>query len=792
MDGLKVLVIGASAAESLRLEDAFQRTGYLGDSLCLRWDQVAAHSPDWLSWDLVCACRPLEPENAVLPLLSPILRTGLPPVFFIVNIFNPSQVTHLWNIGATRVLTFDSLADSLNPCLSAVFGPDSLIRDPQIRQEPALADLQVMDWFSSTQAGMGILRLPDGVCVDCNEPFAQLLGYRQAEVIGKPVYELGSPQEIHELLAAKNGSARASKNSRQVERKIHLRDGETSYLLAQFSAMEQNHEKCVLAVVLDITEQVIIRERLRKQNKELEKSVEIHAKALLAANQELDAEMTRRRKVEEVSSKLEEIVWEIPEFVAICDLNGRVQYMNRIGRDWFGLGEQDSVDHMQVIGMFPPELHEKVVADIYPELVSKGVWCGEISLLLPQQHLKPVYQVLILRQSEDSSSSFIAGISHDISEFKEIVNELQQSRERYRALSEAAHDLIFRVSTSGVMEYANRFACEALKISPNIVEGMRLENFFPEELSNTVYQMIGEVQKINSAIYSEGPFYIGDDKRWLGTWMVPIHDSAERLVSILGIARDITEQKRADEALKLALDNQKQLNEIRINFFSMTSHQFRTPLSTIMLATSLLMKYSHRWEEKKRAEQLERIQASAQRLQKMLDDILMIGKVESGRYIPSARDFDLVQLCGDIIKEMSSNDQDEHTIQYLPEIDHLSIFTDEKLIERVVDNLLSNALKYSPNGTHIRLELRQEDGHIYLEVEDEGIGIPEKDIKQLFQPFRRASNVTDLPGTGIGLAIVRKSIELIHGDVYVKSKEGEGTTFVVRFPVRFEATVERS
>ncbi len=169
----------------------------------------------------------------------------------------------------------------------------------------------------------------------------------------------------------------------------------------------------------------------------------------------------------------------------------------------------------------------------------------------------------------------------------------------------------------------------------------------------------------------------------------------------------------------------------------------------------------------------------------------MIGRVESGRYVCSPKEFDLIEFCQQSIHEMAINDRSEHKLVLENTVDKLSVYQDAEVLHRVMDNLLSNAIKYSPKGTRVTVNVSTESRHVLLEVSDEGIGIPERDLKYLFQPFQRGSNANDIPGTGIGLTIIQKSVEMMSGSVSLKSKEGQGTTFLVRFPIRLDGTSDR-
>jgi signal transduction histidine kinase len=202
----------------------------------------------------------------------------------------------------------------------------------------------------------------------------------------------------------------------------------------------------------------------------------------------------------------------------------------------------------------------------------------------------------------------------------------------------------------------------------------------------------------------------------------------------------------------------------------------------------MLQKYGQRWDEPKRQEHLGRVQEAVKRLNNMLEDILVIGRAESGRFVCAPKYFDLISFCQQAIRDLSANDQDEHQVLFETTRSDLQVYQDPDVMYRVIDNLLSNAIKYSPKGSNVTVQIKTEEQYVLLEVSDQGIGIPEHDIKYLFQPFQRGSNAGDFPGTGIGLTIIQKSVELMNGSVSLKSKEGQGTTFMVRFPVRYETS----
>jgi signal transduction histidine kinase len=235
-----------------------------------------------------------------------------------------------------------------------------------------------------------------------------------------------------------------------------------------------------------------------------------------------------------------------------------------------------------------------------------------------------------------------------------------------------------------------------------------------------------------------------------------------------------------DEAER-ALQRQNELTELRSRFIAMTSHEFRTPLATILSSAQLLQHYKERLSAHEQGEVLQSIVMGVQRMTQMLDKVLHISKAEAGMLDFEPRRIDLKALCDTIVQEVRHQWPDT-SCRLVTDLrfDASEGLYDEKLLRHVFENLLTNAIKYSPDGGEVRFEARRENGRMLFAVTDQGIGIPPEEQADLFESFHRASNVGDIPGTGLGLAIVKNSVERHGGEIQVASRPGEGTCFTVR------------
>ena len=233
------------------------------------------------------------------------------------------------------------------------------------------------------------------------------------------------------------------------------------------------------------------------------------------------------------------------------------------------------------------------------------------------------------------------------------------------------------------------------------------------------------------------------------------------------------------------LTQERELGELKTRFVSMASHEFRTPLATIQTSTDLLLHYAERLTTQEKADSLNDIQRAVNRMKSVMENILMLGKLDAHTHKFQPVPTDLNCLFKQLVAETGSADAHAHAIELVSPEESLGDLPlmDEALMRQIVGNLLTNACKYSPAGTKVRLVWRRVEGKVLLvEVIDEGIGIPGSDLPRLFETFHRASNTGTVQGTGLGLAIVKRAVDSLNGDIAVTSTVGAGTCFSVRLP----------
>ncbi len=259
-----------------------------------------------------------------------------------------------------------------------------------------------------------------------------------------------------------------------------------------------------------------------------------------------------------------------------------------------------------------------------------------------------------------------------------------------------------------------------------------------------------------------------------------LKDKEENITGFMGIAINIAERKKAAEILNESLKKEKELSELKSRFVSMASHEFRSPLSTVLSSAYLIEKYTTTEEQEKRDKHLRRIVSSVNTLKDILNDFLSVGKIEEGKIEVRAAEFNMEELVKEVIDEMEDTLKRQQKIHYRHEGEAYA-YLDSSLMKHIVINLISNASKFSPEGGLIEVKSFRNDHNIVFSVKDHGMGISIDDQKHLMERFFRGANTSNIQGTGLGLHIVSKHAALMNGIVECKSELEKGTEFVLTF-----------
>lgn len=249
----------------------------------------------------------------------------------------------------------------------------------------------------------------------------------------------------------------------------------------------------------------------------------------------------------------------------------------------------------------------------------------------------------------------------------------------------------------------------------------------------------------------------------------------------------VQQQQRQDEIeqWQQSFEQERDQRLLKSKLVAMFSHDFRNPLAAILSSISIVRDYADHMDEQRRRKYLNRAEASARQLLQMLDDMLVVSQMETGNLDFSPERLNISELLREIVDEFQSIHTETCPLIFKSQFAD-DIMADPRLLRQIVANLISNAIKYSPQGNEVQVLLEYDNGHVRFSVQDQGIGIPDADQPRLFTAFQRASNTRDIPGTGLGLAIVKQAVDLHRGSIELESRVGMGTTVTVKLPVQIQ------
>ena len=253
-------------------------------------------------------------------------------------------------------------------------------------------------------------------------------------------------------------------------------------------------------------------------------------------------------------------------------------------------------------------------------------------------------------------------------------------------------------------------------------------------------------------------------------------------IANINLENEVDKRKKAEKKTLLALEKEKELNELKTKFLSLVSHEFKTPLSGILTSSMLVSKYKLADEQHKRDKHLDIITNKVYYLNNILNDFLSIEKLETGNVKYNYKDFKLSKVVNEVIYTANMLLKDGQNIIYPKNIDEIILNQDEKIVELTLSNVLHNAIKYSPEHSIITIDINQDDTKTTFKISDNGIGIPKKDQKNIFNRYFRAENVLNSEGTGIGLNIVKSHLENLNGTIQFTSEENKGSVFTITIP----------
>ncbi|AFY37536.1 multi-sensor signal transduction histidine kinase [[Leptolyngbya] sp. PCC 7376] len=417
--------------------------------------------------------------------------------------------------------------------------------------------------------------------------------------------------------------------------------------------------------------------------------------------------------------------------------------------------------------------------NIHPQVLRSKV---SAFVELHQQSKKIREQTNKLRESN-------LALSKKIEEHQMTLAVVEEKEKELRNFFDHANDLIHSVDREGKFIYVNQCWLETLGYNHQDLDKLHfLDIIHPsyhqssEEISSTLRRGLSLEQiellfigKYGNKIYVEGNINGNFD--------------GEKYLSMIGIFRDITKRKEAEDRMRVALDKERQVAELQSRFVATASHEFRTPLTGILSSTELLQTYWDKLSHEEHQEYLAQIYDSVMLMRNLMNDVLLVSKAEAGRMECNPQMLNVVKTTQKIAEQINQRINKNHQISFVadnidPEAEYC---LDSKLLQLVFTNIVTNAMKYSSENSSIAIKVWEEGHNIHFEIKDQGEGIPLEDQPHVFDFFRRGKNTHDIPGTGLGLNIVKHCVDLHHGEISFVSELHVGTCFYFSLPTNINA-----
>lgn len=474
----------------------------------------------------------------------------------------------------------------------------------------------------------------------------------------------------------------------------------------------------------------------------------------------------------------------IDDFMFILDEEGRIIKTNPVVERRLGYSMEE-LEGMTVLEVHPPDRRNEA-AFIVAEMLAGRVEVCPVPLYKKNGGIIPVETKVVAGKWNGQNALY--GISRDITERLKAEKTLRESEERWHFALEGAGDGVWDIDLVNNVAYYSRQWKTMLGYAADEIENKVEEwekRVHPDDLPKSYIAL-------NNHIKGESEFYINEYRllckdgtyKWILSRGKALEFNNEgRPLRIIGTHTDITQRKELEEQLKKTIEKEKELNDLKSRFVATTSHEFRTPLASVLMISDTLITFMEKFDEKQVVSRLEKIKENVLHLTKIVNDVLQLSKMQEGKIGLNAAQEDLVDLCINVIGDFNTHESFGDQIIFKTKFKSLHAIIDSRLIIQALSNLISNAIKYSDSGSKVEIDLIESGDEILINVSDYGIGIPGNDQKYMFTPFFRAGNTATIQGNGLGLSIVMEAMQLHGGKVSFVSEFHQGSTFTLHFPL---------
>ncbi|MBN1679684.1 MAG: PAS domain S-box protein [Anaerolineae bacterium] len=524
--------------------------------------------------------------------------------------------------------------------------------------------------------------------------------------------------------------------------------------------------------------------------------------SILSSGQDVTERRIAEQTVIDSQEQLELITDKLPALLAYIDAKQHYLYANQMYAEWYGCAKEKIVG-LHVSEVMPEQDYQRGLPYIETVLGGKEVTYENTTQSVVKE-LRAIRTTYIPHLDEHGQVKAFLALVEDITENKRTEDALQQyatrleemveqrtialaqSKEQFETILNSSSDVIIMVGADGMIQQTNPAFERAFGIHRHDVLNRSIASMLAssqvDDIMNTLYDVIQSKQPYRIEVgmcKRDGTVFDADMA------LSPIAEENGSVSGVVCSIRDISQRKQMLSQLRQTLERQVELSTLKTRFIETVSHEFRTPLAIIQSTSELLKRYYEKMSVEQREQKLDRIEQAIQRMVDLLDDVLAISDTEMSNVQPRPTLFNLTQFCADIVREVQTQTNETHKVEFVSQGECEQAVMDQILVRNIVIHLLNNAIKFSSPSSEVIFNLGCDDRQAIFHIEDKGIGIPEAEKENLFLVFHRAMNVGTIPGTGLGLAIVKQSVELHGGTIVFDSEEGVGTSFTVVLPHLF-------
>ena len=537
---------------------------------------------------------------------------------------------------------------------------------------------------------------------------------------------------------------------------------------------------------------------------------------------DINEQKIAEEKLIERERELNTIVNSSNIYVIKTDMEGKYTFVNNSFREKFSwIYGKDEIIGKNAMESIVPEDQQKALETVNKCIAQPHTPFGvEISKPLHNGKRLTSYWYFSCNLNQNGDPSEIICVGIDVTDRK----KAEEEKARLLTAIEQSRVSVVITDINGNIEYVNNYFVEHSGYSKDEVLGRNPRMLSAGKHSKDFYKQLWTT--VLSGNTWEGVFY--NKKKngqlyWEYAVITPVKDKSNRIINFVAVKEDITDkinkeqqlneykekleqlveertselqkvnnellqqiqkEKELELLLQESLLKEKEINELKTRFFASVSHEFRTPLTAVLTSAQMIQRYGKKWSEDKLEKHYQNIDKMINHLTKLLDDIMLISRTEREILKNNPKPEDINLLFNQIVEEHYPLLQKDRKINFHNHCSQNTYNIDSKLMKHIVGNLLNNSIKYGYKKTDIEFTVSEEKNYLIIQVEDKGIGIEEKDLKNIFEPFYRTQHSSGIKGTGLGLNIVKRCVDLLNGTIEVESKLNVGTKFTVRIPIK--------